>query len=86
MDLEAIVKHGNGRAGFRIHRESPGIYNASLMFFDGDLKSTPPHKITLVRGIRQWAGSYEHPDLLSELGKIIEEALIRSTASGTPLR
>jgi hypothetical protein len=74
MDLKANVKYNNGNACFTIHKDSPGVYHADLVYFDGDNKFSPPKKITLVRGIRQWAGSYDNSDLLNELGKIIEES------------
>jgi hypothetical protein len=68
------VKYGSGNARFRIRKENPGIYSADLLNFDGDKKSSPPQKISLVRGFRQWAGSSEDANLLNELGKIIEES------------
>ncbi len=74
MELNANVKYGNGCACFIIRKENPGIYYAHLIYFDGDKKLSPPQKITLVRGIRQWAGSLDKPQLLNDLGKVIEEA------------
>lgn len=74
MKLDAIVKHGNGRAHFKIRRENPGIYYASLVKYDGSWQFKPPEEITLVRGVRQWTGSHEDETLLSQLGKVIEEA------------
>lgn len=73
MEFDANVKYGKGSACFRVRKENPGIYYADLVYFDGDKKKTPPKTITLVRGIRQWTGSCEDPELLNELGKIIEE-------------
>lgn len=73
MKLEAIVKYGNGRAHFKIHKENPGIYYANLLHYDGAKQFSPPHKITLIRGVRQWTGSHEDETLLNELGKVIEE-------------
>jgi len=74
MELNANVKYGNGSACFVIRKENPGIYYAYLIYFDGDKKLAPPQNITLVRGIRQWTGSFDEPELLNDLGKVIEEA------------
>jgi hypothetical protein len=79
MELNANVKYGSGHARFRIRKENPGVYCADLLNFDGDNRLSPPQKISLVRGFRQWAGSSEDVNLLNELGKIIEES--QSTAS-----
>jgi hypothetical protein len=79
MDLKANVNYNNSSACFLIHRDSPGVYHADLVFYDGDDKLPPPEKITLVRGVRQWRGSYEDVDLLYQLGKIIEEAYFNSS-------
>jgi hypothetical protein len=74
MDLKANVKYGNGFAGFEIRKESPGVYYASLVYFNGDGKKNPPREITLVKGVRQWTGSHDDTDLLNELGRVIEES------------
>lgn len=79
MELNANVKYGNGNASFLIRRDSPGVYHAELLYFEGDKKLSPPKKITMVRGIRQWAGSCESVDLLNHLGKIIEEFYLNSS-------
>lgn len=79
MDLKASIKYGSGFASFEIRRESPGVYHAALVYFDGDEKKAPPPEITLVRGIRQWTGSLDDSDLLNELGRIIEESYHNSS-------
>jgi len=79
MDLNVKLKYRNGSACFNIYKESPGIYYADLVCFDGDKKLTPPQKITLIRGVRQWRGSFDDADLLNELGRIIEEACSNSS-------
>jgi hypothetical protein len=81
MNLEATVQYGNGRACFKIHKENPGIYYASLMYFEGSQHSSPPQEIMLVRGVRQWAGSHEDKTLLNELVKFIEEAYRKSSVN-----
>jgi len=79
IELNANVKFGDGIACFRIQKENAGVYCADLIYFDGKKKLSPPEKITLLRGIRQWAGSYDDVELLNELGKIIEEAYYNPT-------
>jgi hypothetical protein len=72
MELNAIVKYGGGFAKFLIRKENTGIYYANLMHFDGE-GNRLPEKITLVKGIRQWTGSFDDSELLNGLGKVIEE-------------
>lgn len=74
MELNANVKYGNGTACFRIRKENPGVYSADLLHFEGSKKAGPPQQITLVRGIRQWAGSSDDADLMNKLGSVIEDA------------
>ena len=83
MQMEAIVNYGAGRACFTIRRENPGIYYADLLYYDGNHKKSPPAKITLIRGIRHWTGSYDDPILLNQLGKIIEEFYNRFSSVST---
>lgn len=79
MDLKANVKYGKGSACFEVRRDSPGVYHADLLYFDGDHKLSPPKKITLIRGVRHWTGSFEDVVLLNQLGDIIEESLFNSS-------
>ncbi len=72
MDLQAYVKYNEGEACFRVLKEEPGLYFAELLYFEGEPANKPPEEITLVRGIRCWAGSHDNKDLLTELGKQIE--------------
>jgi len=83
MQMEAIVNYGKGRACFKIRRENPGIYYADLMYYDGNDKHNLPEKITLIRGIRYWTGSYNDPTLLNQLGKIIEESYNKISSLST---
>jgi hypothetical protein len=73
MNLKANVKYGGTHSCFMIYKDSPGVYHAHLVYFDGDQNLSPPEKITLIRGMRKWTGSCEDSTLLNELGKIIEE-------------
>lgn len=83
MQMEVIVNYGKGRACFKIRKENPGIYYADLLYYDGINKQDLPEKITLIRGIRHWTGSFNDPTLLNELGKIIEESYSRSVSVTT---
>jgi hypothetical protein len=75
MELNATVVYRGALAYFKIKRESPGIYLAELVYYNRHKGQSPPRKITLARGIRQWTGSHEDPSLLEQIGKKIEEAL-----------
>jgi hypothetical protein len=72
MQFEADIPYGQGKAMFRISRENPGIYCASLLYFDGDQQQSPPMEITLIRGIRGWTGSENDEILINVLGNLIE--------------
>jgi hypothetical protein len=73
MKLRANIKYNGSSACFVVYRDSPGVYHADLVYFDGDKKISPPLQITLMRGVRKWTGSCEDVDLLNHLGRIIEE-------------
>lgn len=73
MELKAIVEFEGGLAHYRILPESNGIYQARLLEYDGNSGKTPPEEVILVRGYRQWSGSYDRQDLLNNIGNFIEE-------------
>ena len=75
MEFEVTVAYSDGTACFKIRKENPGIYNARLLYFEGNKKSIPPKEIILTRGIRYWAGSHESEVLLNKIGKVIEDFL-----------
>ena len=77
MEFDAEVPYGHGKAMFRIMKENPGIYCASLLNFDGDEMHGPPMEITLIRGIRGWTGSESDDVLINVLGNLIETHLIK---------
>ena len=72
MELNAMVQFEGGVAHYHIYPESNGIYQARLLRYDGHSTKAPPAEVILVRGYRQWSGSYERQDLLNEIGKAIE--------------
>ncbi len=76
MNLRANIKYCGNTACFEIYRDSPGVYHADLVYFDGDTKISPPAKITLIRGMRKWTGSCEDVELLNHLGRVIEESYL----------
>jgi hypothetical protein len=73
MELKAVVQFEGGLAHYQISPESNGIYQARLLQYDGSIDKSPPAEVILVRGYRQWSGSYERHDLLNKIGDIIEE-------------
>lgn len=77
--MKVTVLYKGAPANFAIRRESPGIYYADLMLYEGDQKKSPPEQIMLMRGVRYWAGSHDDKLLLSELGEKIE-AIMSSAA------
>jgi len=73
MKVNATVFYKGSSACFEITREEPGIYFADLLSYDGDQKLNPPGNITLIKGVRQWTGSFNDHLLLDQLGKVIED-------------
>ena len=67
-----MVQFDDGFAHYAISPETNGIYQARLLKFDGSSDRMPPSEVILVRGYRQWSGSYGRQDLLNEIGKAIE--------------
>jgi hypothetical protein len=72
MDFKAVVQFEGGIAHYHICPESNGIYQARLLHYEGNSTKVPPVEVILVRGYRQWSGSYERQDLLNEIGSAIE--------------
>jgi hypothetical protein len=75
MEMITSVNFRGALAHFIIRRDSPGIYYADLVNYEGDESKGPPKGITLMRGIRQWTGSYQDDFLLLKLGQAIEDVL-----------
>jgi hypothetical protein len=72
MELETVVQFNGGLAYYSISPESNGIYQARLLRYEGGSDRVPPAEVILVKGYRQWSGSFERQDLLNEIGKAIE--------------
>lgn len=72
MELNAVVPFEDGVAYYTISPERNGIYQARLLRYEGQSDKRPPAEVILVRGYRQWSGSYERQDLLNEIGNVIE--------------
>jgi hypothetical protein len=73
MMLEANVIYKGGVACFEIERDAPGLYFARLRYYEQKGRAKLPNEIMLVRGIRNWAGSFDDEGLLQQLGNVIEE-------------
>ena len=80
MEMKAVVPFGEGIAHYVVSPESSGIYQARLVEFEGTADRVPPAEVILVKGYRQWSGSYERQDLLNSLGEAIENR----TREGNP--
>ena len=80
MEMKAVVPFDEGIAHYLVAPESSGIYQARLVQFEGNAERMPPTEVILVKGYRQWSGSYERQDLLNSLGEAIE----RRTREGNP--
>ena len=72
MELETVVQFNGGLAYYSVSPESHGIYQARLLRYEGCSDRVPPTEVILVKGYRQWSGSYERQDLLNQIGKAIE--------------
>ena len=75
MEMKAVVPFGEGMAHYLVSPESSGIYQARLVEFEGTAERMPPDEVILVKGYRQWSGSYERQDLLNSLGEAIESRI-----------
>jgi hypothetical protein len=73
MEWKTVVRFLEDQAYYEIIPEHTGIYHARLIQYEGPSGITPPEKVTLVKGIRRWNGSYEEQDFLNELGRAIED-------------
>jgi hypothetical protein len=74
MHLDITVPYRNARAHYSVLKESEGIYLAILQQYEGDKEEAPPLRIVLLKSIRNWTGSFEHPEFVKLIGKAIEEA------------
>jgi hypothetical protein len=72
MELKAKVRFEDGEAQYKVSPDRNGIFQARLEYFNGNSQRTPPQEIILVRGYRQWSGSYDRQDFLNQLGSAIE--------------
>ncbi len=78
MGMNAIVPFDGGEAHYIVSPASNGIYQAQLIDFKGASNIQPPPEVILVKGYRQWSGSYDRQDLLNQLGEAIENERNRS--------
>ena len=73
--MKAVVPFDEGIAYYVVSPESSGIYQARLVEFQGNGIIQPPEEVILVKGYRQWSGSFERQDLLNSLGEAIENRI-----------
>ena len=85
MEIAASFNYKGALAHFKIRKENSGIFYADLFRYEGEPSNAPPEKLIIIRGIRQWTGSYNDDYLLSRLGEIIERN-ISNFAGTTPRR
>lgn len=72
MKLDAIIKVQDNVAHFTVSPAGKGVYLAFLSSYQGAPEQSPPEEIVLVRGLRHWTGSCDRPDLIRELGDVID--------------
>jgi hypothetical protein len=72
MEIKAIVPFDGGVAHYLISPEGSGVYQARLLEFQGEAPGMPPSELVLVKGYRQWRGSYDRQDLLNGIGDAID--------------
>ena len=75
MKIEAVVKIGGGAALYQIYREGPSCYRAELQPLHAPAEGGLPKDILLMRSVRHWVGSVDHPKLVEELGEAIDSIL-----------
>ncbi|MCU7550958.1 hypothetical protein OCK74_17690 [Chitinophagaceae bacterium LB-8] len=75
MKLSVTVQYKAKLAHYSIRQETSGVYLATLEQYEGPFSEAPPAKIMLVKGFRRWAGSFEHQDILNDLGRAIDISL-----------
>ena len=72
MELKAVVVFEGRNAHYNVSPETNGIYQARLIHYEGPPQKAPPSEVILVKGYRQWTGSYDRQELLNEIGRVIE--------------
>ena len=72
MQMKSVVPFDGGVAHYLVSPESSGIYQARLLRFEGTCEKLPPSELILVKGYRQWSGSFDRQDLLNSLGEAID--------------
>lgn len=82
MHTDIVVPYKNTPAHYSVLREAEGIFLAVLQNYEGPLEQSPPLRIVLIKGIRNWTGSCEHPEFINGLGRAIEDAKVTRTSLG----
>lgn len=85
MHLDIVVPFQNAPAHYAVWKEAEGIYLAVLQNYEGAISQSPPLRVVLVKGIRNWTGSNDHPELINQLGRAVECAVeARAPQPGGP--
>lgn len=77
MDFEVKIFYKGNEAFYQICKEGPGVYSAELLHPVGGRQKLSVKDITLIRGIRYWAGSSDDTLLHHTLGRAIEAHLAK---------
>jgi hypothetical protein len=71
--MDAIVRLGDSLVHYRVSSEARGIYQATLVRYEGCPTEEPPKTFLLVKSFRRWIGSDVNVDLLNEVGNVIDK-------------
>jgi hypothetical protein len=71
--MDAIVRLGDSLLHYRVSAEARGIYQATLVRYEGCPTEEPPKTFLLVKSFRRWIGSEVNIDLLNEVGRVIDK-------------
>ena len=70
--MDVIVRLGEALVHYTVSRETKDIYQARLVRYEGCPTEEPPRDLILVKGYRRWTGSVDRPELLNEMGQVID--------------
>jgi hypothetical protein len=71
--MDAIVRVGDSLVHYKVSPEGRGIYQATLVRYEGCPTEEPPKTFLLVKSFRHWIGSDVNIALLNEVGNVIDK-------------
>ena len=84
MPFTVVVYYRGGLAHYSVLGRD-GVFQIHLQRYDGKERLAPPPHIILVRGELNWSGNIHEPDLIKDLGNLIDKKLNNVIAgSGQP--